>query len=67
MDLREVSIKIRNWVDLVQDGDYWRALVNVGIEPPGSISHGVSLAISCNLYHDCDEPIKHSHTLILHL
>jgi len=22
---------MRNWVDLAQDGDYWRALVNVAL------------------------------------
>ena len=29
MDLKEVGINTRNWVDLSQDRDYWRALVNV--------------------------------------
>ena len=38
MDLEEIGINVRNWVDSAQDRDYWRAL----IEPPGSISHGVS-------------------------
>jgi hypothetical protein len=28
MDLREIGINTRNWVDLVQDRDYWRALVD---------------------------------------
>ena len=26
--LKEICINIRNWVDSVQDRDYWRALVN---------------------------------------
>ena len=38
MDLKEIGINTRNWVDLTQDRDYWSALVR-GIEPPGSISH----------------------------
>ena len=28
MDLKEIGIKKRNWVDSAQDRGYWRALVN---------------------------------------
>ena len=42
MDLEEIGINAGNWVDSAQDRNYWRALVNVGIELPDSISHGVS-------------------------
>ena len=42
MDLKEIGINMRNWVDLTEDRDYWRALCESGIEPPGSISRGVS-------------------------
>ena len=28
MDLKEIGINMRNWVDSAQDRDYWRALVN---------------------------------------
>ena len=28
MDLKEIGIKSRKWVDSTQDRDYWRALVN---------------------------------------
>ena len=28
MDLKEIGIDSRNWVDSAQDRDYWRALVN---------------------------------------
>ena len=28
MDLREIGISTRNWVDSAQDRNYWRALVN---------------------------------------
>ena len=28
MDLEEICINEGNWVDLAQDRDYWRALVN---------------------------------------
>ena len=31
----------RNWVRSAQDGHYRRALVNCGIEPPGSTSRGI--------------------------
>jgi hypothetical protein len=29
MDFKEIGINTRNWVDLTQDKDYWRVLVNV--------------------------------------
>ena len=28
MDLEEIGINAENWVDLAQDKDYWRALMN---------------------------------------
>ena len=28
MELNEIGINARNWVDSAQDRDYWRALVN---------------------------------------
>ena len=28
MDLKEIGINTRSWVDSAQDKDYWRALVN---------------------------------------
>ena len=28
MDLKEIGVNARNWVDSTQDRDYWRALVN---------------------------------------
>jgi hypothetical protein len=31
MDLKEIGISMRNWADLAQDRDYWRALVNVAL------------------------------------
>ena len=31
MDLKEVDVNTRNWVDSAQDRDYWRALVNVAL------------------------------------
>ena len=33
MDLKEIDIKLRNWVDSAQDRDYWRALVNATLKP----------------------------------
>jgi hypothetical protein len=37
MDLREVEWDGRDWIDLAQDRDRWRAYVNVVMIPPGSI------------------------------
>jgi hypothetical protein len=31
MDLKELGINTRNWVDSAQDRDYWRVLVNVAL------------------------------------
>ena len=31
MDLKEICVTTRNWVDSSQDRDYWRALVNVAL------------------------------------
>jgi hypothetical protein len=39
MDLEEVGINAGNWVDSAQDR---KCHCECGIEPPGSISHGVS-------------------------
>ena len=38
MDLKEIGIIARNWVDSVQDKDYWRALVNAALDFRVSIS-----------------------------
>ena len=32
MDLKEIGINRRNWVDSSQNRDYWRALVNAAME-----------------------------------
>ena len=31
MNLKEIGINTRSWVDLTQDRDYWRALVNAAL------------------------------------
>ena len=28
MDLKEIGVDVRSWIDSAQDRDYWRALVN---------------------------------------
>ena len=42
MDLKEIGINTRNWVESAQDIDYWRALVNAALNLRVSLSHGVS-------------------------
>ena len=42
MDLKEIGINMRNWVDFAQDKDLLKSPCECGIEPPGSTSHGVS-------------------------
>ena len=31
MDLKEIGINTKNWVDSTQDRDYWRAFVNAAL------------------------------------
>ena len=31
MDLKEIGINTRNWVDSAPDRDYWRSLVNTAL------------------------------------
>jgi hypothetical protein len=31
MNLKEIGIDMRNWVDKAQDRDYWRTLVNAAL------------------------------------
>ena len=31
MDLKEIGVNMMNWIDLAQDRDYWRALVNAAL------------------------------------
>ena len=31
MDLKELGVNTRNWVDLAHDSDYWRALANAAL------------------------------------
>jgi hypothetical protein len=31
MDLKDMGISTRNWVDWAQDRDYWRAIVNAAL------------------------------------
>jgi hypothetical protein len=33
MDLREIGWGVMNWIDLTQDRDQWRALVNMVMNP----------------------------------
>jgi hypothetical protein len=37
IDLREIGWDGMDWIDLAQDRDTWRILVNTIFEPPGSI------------------------------
>jgi hypothetical protein len=46
MDLKEIGINTRNWVDSAQDTDNWRAIVNAALDLPASISDGVRLVSS---------------------
>ena len=37
IDLEGIRINAGNWADSAQERDYWRALSECGIEPPGSM------------------------------
>jgi hypothetical protein len=45
MDLKEIGISTRNWVDSTQDRDYWSIFVNVELSFR-SISHVVNTTVS---------------------
>ena len=34
MDLEQICVSARNWIDLAQDRDYWKALVNARFHKP---------------------------------
>ena len=42
MDLKEIVVNTRNWVDSAQDRGYWRALVNVvmNLQVPQTMEFG---------------------------
>ena len=31
MDLKEIDVCMRNWIDFAQDSDYWKSLVNAAL------------------------------------
>ena len=31
MDLKEISVNVMNWMELTQDREHWRALVNTAL------------------------------------
>jgi hypothetical protein len=33
MDLREIGWDVMDWIDLAQDSDKWRAIVNTAMNP----------------------------------
>ena len=39
MDIKEIGVNTRNWIDSAQDMDYLESHCECGIEPPGIISH----------------------------
>ena len=41
MDLKEIDVNARNWVDSPQDRNYWRVLVNAALNL--RVRHGVSI------------------------
>ena len=41
MNLKEMGVNTRNWIDSAQDWDCWESPCECDIEPPGSIIHGV--------------------------
>ena len=47
MDFEEIGISVGNWVNVAQDRDLLEGPCECSIEPPGSISHGVSYVGNC--------------------
>ena len=42
LNIKEIDINARNWVNSAQDRDYLECPCECGTEPPGSINHIVS-------------------------
>ena len=42
MDILEICASTTNWVDSAHDTDYWKSPCEFGIDPPDSISYGVT-------------------------
>ena len=42
MELKEIGVNMRNWVDSTQDRNYWRTLVNAALNLWILLSHVVS-------------------------
>jgi hypothetical protein len=52
MDLEEILINTRNWVDSAQNKYYWESYCEFSTEPIGFISHGVSYTgCICSFWH----------------
>ena len=62
MDLEEKGINMRNWVDSAEE-----ELCECGIEPPGSISHGVSYYCYYYYYYYKREEWRRKYMVILKL
>ena len=51
MDLKEIVVYSRNWIDSAQDRNYWIALVNCGTKPLAFINHEIIIIIIINYYY----------------
>ena len=49
MDLKEMGINTRNRVDLAQDKDYWRTLVNVALNLRVSLAMELVSLVNCKI------------------
>ena len=45
IDLKEIYVSTRNWIDSARDRDFWRTLMNAALNLRVPITHGVSYFI----------------------